>query len=98
MSLLRPKTVGQRSVRLVQTKVTAIEQYPAPATKKELQRFPGRVGYYRSFCKHFSTAVAPLTNFLKGEAKYIWSAACQQAFENVKSVFCSPVLAAPCMD
>lgn len=93
------KVVGQGSVRPVQAKMTAIEQYPVPTTKKELLRFLGLVGYYRSFCKNFSTVVAPLTNLLKGKAKYIWSASCHQAFENVKSLLCSPpVLAAPCMD
>lgn len=57
------------------------------------------VGYYRSFCRNFSTVVAPLTDLLKVKAKYIWSASCQQAFENVKDVLCSPpVLVAPCMD
>lgn len=35
----------------------------------------------------------------KGKAKYQWSHCCQEAFDNVKSVLCSPpVLAAPHMD
>lgn len=63
-----------------------------PATKKELQRFLGLVGYYRSFCKNFSTAVVPLTDLLKGEEKYVWSPSCQPAFDNVKSVLSSPPL------
>ena len=93
------KVVGQGNVWPVQAKVTAIMQYLVPATKKELQRFLGLVGYYCSFCKNFSTVVAPLTDLLKGKAKYIWSPSCQQAFDNVKSVLCSPpVLAAPHMD
>ena len=86
-------------MRPLQAKVTAIEHYPVPTTKKELQWFLGLVGYYRSFCRNFSTVVAPLTDLLKGKVKYIWSLSCQQAFDNVKSVLCSPpVLAAPCMD
>lgn len=50
------KVVGQGTVRLVQAKVTAIQKYPLPTTKKELQRFPGLVGSYRSFCRNFSTS------------------------------------------
>ncbi len=93
------KVVGQGNVCAVQAKVSAIEEYPVPTTKKELQRFLGLVGYYRSFCKNFSTVVAPLTDLLKGKARFVWSASCQQAFDNVKSVLCSPpVLAAPCRD
>lgn len=93
------KVVGQGKVCAVQAKVSAIHKYPVPTTKKELQRFLGLVGYYCSFCRNFSTVVAPLSDLLKGTACFVWSASCQQAFENVKSVLCSsPVLAAPCMD
>ncbi len=62
------KVVGQGNVCAVQAKVSATEEYPVPTTKKELQRFLGLVGYYRSFCKNFSTVVAPLTDLPKGKA------------------------------
>lgn len=62
-------------------------------------RFLGLVGYYRSFCRNFSTVVAPLTDLLKAKVTFVWSASCQQAFENVKAVLCSPpVLAASRLD
>ena len=93
------RVVGQGQVRPVDAKVRAVAQYPAPTTKKELMRFLGLVGYYRSFCKNFSTVVAPLTDLLKGKAKFVWSSHCQSAFDHVKSLLCSaPVLAAPCLD
>lgn len=91
--------VGRGEVRPLRAKVQAIDQYPPPATKKELMSFLGLVGYYRGFCRNFSTVVAPLTDLLKAKVKFIWSPLCQKAFENVKSILCeSPVLAAPCMD
>lgn len=49
------KVVGQGKVCAVQAKVSAIETYPVPPTKKELQCFFDLVRYYRSFCKNFST-------------------------------------------
>ena len=86
-------------MRPVQAKVIAIEQYPTPTTKKELMRFLGLVGYYCCSCRNFSTVVAPLTNLLKAKVRFVWSAPCQQAFEHVKAVLCSPpVLAAPRLD
>ncbi|XP_039514899.1 uncharacterized protein LOC120469791 [Pimephales promelas] len=93
------RVVGQGRVAPVQDKVRAVERYPQPTTKKELQRFLGLVGYYRSFCKNFSTVVCPLTELLKAKVKFVWSFACQQAFDSIKSLLCSsPVLAAPCFD
>lgn len=55
------RVVGQGHVAPVQAKVRAVEHFPRPTTKKELQRFLGLVGYYRSFCKNFSTVVFHMT-------------------------------------
>lgn len=93
------REVGQGRVAPVQAKVRAVEKFPQPTTKKELQWFLGLVGYYRSYCKNVSSVVFPLTELLKGKAKCIWSSECLQAFDNVKSLLCSsPVLAAPRFD
>lgn len=91
------KVVGQGQMRPVHAKMEAIAQYPVPTTKKELMRFLGLVGFiYCSFCKNFSTIVAPLTDLLRERAEFLWSKSCQQAFDRVKTILCSPpVLAAP---
>ena len=44
------RVVGQGCVTPFQAKVMAVERFPLPTTKKELQRFLGLVGYYRGFC------------------------------------------------
>ncbi|KAI2664116.1 Transposon Ty3-I Gag-Pol polyprotein [Labeo rohita] len=54
-NFLQYTEVGQGQVRPVEAKVTAIVEYPVPTTHRELQRFLGMGGYYRSFCKNFST-------------------------------------------
>ena len=88
--------MGQGRVCPVRAKVQAIDDYAPPTTKKELMRFLGLVGYYRCFCRNFSSVVAPLTDMLKAKAKYMWSSECQKAFESVKALICNaPVLAAP---
>lgn len=62
-------------------------------------RFLGVVGYYRGFCKNFSTVVAPLTGLLSSKVKFDWSSQCQIAFENEKGLISSaPVLAVPRLD
>lgn len=90
------KEVGKGQVRPVEAKVTAISEFPIPKTRRELRRFLGMSGYYRSFCRNFSTVVNPLTNLLSPAVPYVWTEECQRAFDNVKALLCSkPVLAAP---
>lgn len=93
------KVVGQGFVRPVRAKVEAIDGFPSPTTKKELMRFLGLVGYYRGFCRNFSTVVAPLTDLLKAKVAFVWTSACQEAFDAAKSLLTtSPVLVAPRFD
>lgn len=93
------REVGQGQVRPIEAKVSAITEFPVPASRKELRRFLGMAGYYRNFCKNFSTVVSPLTSLLSPSRVFLWSDECQDAFENVKALLCSvPVLAAPVYD
>lgn len=90
------KEVGQGQVRPVAAKVSAIAEFPIPTTRRELYRFLGMAGYYRSFCQNFSSVVHPLTSLLSPSKQFVWSVECQHAFESVKALLCSaPVLAAP---
>lgn len=90
------KQVGQGQVRPVEAKVAAILDFPVPSTRKALRRFLGMAGYYRNFCRNFSTVIRPLTNLLSPKVNFTWSPECQKAFESAKSLLShSPVLAAP---
>ena len=56
-------------------------------------------GYYRKFCRNFSSVCEPLTNFLRKKSVFVWSKSCQSAFETIKSLLVSaPVLATPDFD
>ncbi len=90
------KKVGQGQVRPIEEKVAAILQFPTPTNKRELRRFLGMAGYYRGFCKNFSSVVAPLTDLLSTSRKFEWSLACSCAFNATKDLLChAPVLSAP---
>lgn len=92
------KVVGQGCVHPVRAKVEAIDQFPSPSTKELLTHFLGLLGYYRGFCRNFSTVVAPLTDLLKAKADFIWTSICQEVFEAAKWLTSAPVLAAPKFD
>lgn len=90
------KQVGQGQVRTVQEKVQAIKDYPVPTTRRELRRFLGMAGYYRSFCPNFSTVVALLTSLLSPSNVFKWNDKCRHAFDCTKLLLSeSPVLKAP---
>lgn len=53
-------------------------------------------GCYQRFCRNFSDVVAPLTCLVSPSKSFVWSPACQAAFESAKALQCSVlILAAP---
>ena len=88
--------VGQGQVRPLDAKIQTIVKFPIPTSRKELARFLGMAGYYRSFCLNFSDIAAPLTNLLSKKVKFVWTDDCQMAFDKVKLLLQKfPVLKSP---
>ena len=76
--------------------VEAIKQFLPPTDRRSTMRFLGLVGYYRKFVANFSDVVAPLSDLLRKNVKFVWNDDCQKAFERVKSILTSsPILQAP---
>lgn len=71
-----------------------IRDHPVPdcVRKVRVRSFVGMVSYYRKFIKGFSEVAAPLYLLLRKDEKFIWSAACQQAFERLKSCLLESLL------
>lgn len=67
-----------------------------PRNVNEIRSFLGLAGYYRRFVRNFSKIARPMTQLLKKESKFIWSEACEKAFQELKKRLTSaPVLALP---
>ena len=47
-------------------------------------RFLGMAGYYRKFCRNFSTVAESLAQLLRKKAKFLWNEKCKHAFEELK--------------
>ncbi|CAI5780542.1 Hypothetical predicted protein [Podarcis lilfordi] len=85
----------------LETKVEAISNWPTPTSKKKVRAFLGLAGYYRKFIPKSSELAVPLSDLTrKKEPDNVkWTAACQQAFDALKSALTSgPVLIAPNYD
>ncbi len=76
------KQVGQGMVKPVEAKISAILEFHVPCNKRELRRFLGMTGYYRSFCPNLSALVSPLTDLLSTNRRFLWTSDCSCQWPN----------------
>ncbi|XP_059635503.1 uncharacterized mitochondrial protein AtMg00860-like [Cornus florida] len=89
--------VHQRGIEMDKKKAKAIIKAKSPATKKELQRFLGQVGYLRRFIANHAEKThtfSPLLK-LKGAKEFKWTEQHQQAFEGLKGNLANPLVMMP---
>ncbi|CAM5149514.1 unnamed protein product [Natator depressus] len=93
--------VGQGTIKPLQAKVDAIQKWPVPKSKKQVQSFLGLAGYYRRFVPQYSQIAAPLTDLSRKKQPNAvqWTKECQKAFNQLKATLMfDPVLRAPDFD
>ena len=78
-------------------KVVAVRDFKVPHNVKRIRAFLGLAGYYRRFVANFSKIASSLYNLLRQDITFIWTQACQQAFNKlINCLVTAPVLAYPC--
>lgn len=65
-------------------KVDAVLQWETPKSATEIRSFLGLAGYYRRFIEGFSKLALPLTQLTKKGQSYVWDAACEKSFVELK--------------
>uniref|UniRef100_H3H1U4 Reverse transcriptase domain-containing protein n=1 Tax=Phytophthora ramorum TaxID=164328 RepID=H3H1U4_PHYRM len=76
--------MGKNGVRPDPGKVRVIDEWPTPSNVKELRQFLGLATYLCKSVSNYAGEIRPLSQLLKKEAAWEWTADCQQAFEAVK--------------
>ena len=67
-----------------------------PTSVTEVRSFLGLAGYYRRFIENFSKIAKPMTELLKKDKKFLWSADCEESFQVLKErLTTAPVLVLP---
>lgn len=52
-------------------KTRAVEKFPIPSSKKEIQRFLGLTSFFRRFVRNYAVVAKPLTDLLKKDATFV---------------------------
>jgi phosphoglycolate phosphatase-like HAD superfamily hydrolase len=87
--------VSEGEVRMDPLKVAAVEEWPTPKNKKDVQTFLGFINFYRRFIRRLGSIAKPLTS-LTGKNPWEWGLPQQEAFDQLKKqIVASPVLAIP---
>jgi hypothetical protein len=88
--------LNENGLSMEQDKIRAIQEWPHPKSKKQILSFLGLAGYYRRFIKNFSELALEMTELLKDNVEFIWTAATEQSFQSLKKAITSaPVLRSP---
>nr|XP_037275833.1 uncharacterized protein LOC119168536 [Rhipicephalus microplus] len=78
--------ISARGLQPKTENIDAILKVQAPRNSAELRSYLGMVTYYHKFLPNASTAMAPLYQLLRKEAKWKWDTAQQQSFSSVKDL------------
>lgn len=88
--------VSDVGVRMMESKVKAVQEWPTPTKALHVRSFLGTAGYYRKFIRDFSKVAAPLTDLTKDGIKFVWSHPQEEAFRRLKSLMAdAPILILP---
>ena len=81
---------------LNEEKIKIVRDYPVPKTPKHIKQFLGLASYYRRFVKAFSSIAEPLRKLLRHDEPFVWSEACQIAFDKLRNaLITAPILTLP---
>jgi hypothetical protein len=89
-------TISQDGISIDSSKVQEVMDWKPPKSVHQIRSFLGLAGYYRRFIPDFSRIAKPMTELLKEGVKFMWSEACEKAFQTLRQHLTSaPVLVQP---
>ncbi|XP_058185964.1 uncharacterized protein LOC131303212 [Rhododendron vialii] len=88
--------VSKDGVSVDPGKIESVMNWKRPKNVFEIRSFLGLAGYYRRFVLDFSRLAAPLTKLTHKGTRFVWSDACEMAFQELKKrLTTAPVLIVP---
>lgn len=71
------------------TNIAKIASWPVPKTPRQVKQLVAMGSYYRRYVKNFASMVRPMVELTKKGKKFLWTEACQTAFESMKKALVS---------
>ncbi|GBG60963.1 hypothetical protein CBR_g18562 [Chara braunii] len=92
--------VSDQGLHMDDAKITAIAEWPVPASAKQLRSFLGLTSYYSNFIQGYARSSYVLTfTLIRKNLPWFWTPLCEDAFRGLKKVVtCAPVLRLPDFD
>ena len=90
--------IHEKGIEIDPKRIEAMKKVEAPACKKDLQKFLGKVNFLKRCISNLFGKIEAFTPilWLKNEAEFTWGEEQQEAFEKIKKYLSSPpVLKAP---
>ena len=88
--------LSEGGVAVDPAKIQSVMEWKAPTNQTEVRGFLGLAGYYRKFVEGFSSIARPMTQLLKKDKKFEWTAKCEESFQELKKRLVSaPILTMP---
>jgi len=81
--------IDQEGLHMMEDRVIALREAPAPTDRTSLKTFLGKLGYYERFLSHRAEVCAPLYDLLRKGVDWRWTNVERRAFEAAKNLLCS---------
>ena len=85
--------VGSGKIKILPSKLKAIQDWPTPRNLKELQSFLGTANFCQRFILGYSSITKPLHKLTQKDQEWFWDESCEKVFNYLKDAFTSaPIL------
>jgi hypothetical protein len=82
--------VGRYGVKISNSKIQVVKDWPTPKTVKNIQEFLGFVNFNRRFIKDYSTKALSLTKLTRKDTPFKWDTNQNKAFKILKQACVNP--------
>ena len=81
--------VSGEGIKPSPTNVTKVVDWPTPKTAKQVKQVVAMASYYRHYVRNFAITARPMVDLTKKEKKFLFSEACENAFNSLKRALIS---------